>query len=908
MIGKRLGPYEVVAKLGEGGMGEVWRARDTRLKRDVAIKILPEAFATDPERLARFQREAEVLAALNHPHIAAIYGLEESAGTRALVMELVEGETLADRIARGPIPVDEVLPVARQITDALEAAHEQGIIHRDLKPANIKVRPDGTVKVLDFGLAKLSDAAGSAQPAAGSPHASMSPTITSPAIPGTMVGTILGTAAYMSPEQARGKPADKRSDIWAFGCVLFEMLTGTPPFDGEDIAVVLASVIKGEPDWTTLSPGVPAALRRLLRRCLEKDVSRRLQAIGEARITIADLMSGAREEAPVAAPAPVVTRREFWHRTIPIAAALIVVALLAGGGVWQATRPSTPPVIWTTLATSGASALVLQGTDRDIAITPDGSRIVYRGDGRLLVRALDQLEPTVLTGLGSTTRGVFISPDGQWIGLFGDGDSLKKVSITGGSPVTIAGTGGGGSRGATWSPDGSIVFSVNLSGGAGLLRVSESGGTPIVLTKPDRARGEGDHRWPEFLPGGQAVLFTITPASGPIENAQIAVLDLKTGTSKTLVRGGSHAHYLPTGHLVYGFNGTLRAVPFDLARLEVTGTPRPVLEKIFTTAGGAVDAMVAASGTLVYVTSGAGGGGQRVVMSVDRQGRSTTLPTLPPDSYRDVRVSPDGSKLALATLTDVWTYDFSRATPTRLTTDSASDTAPLWSPDGRRIIFKSTRDGYPVLYSRAADGAGSDERFFARANTLIDLRGVDWSRDGRQLLFDEVPPNAHCSIGQMSVEQPAQVKALVTNDSCNQKAAVSPDGRWMAYESFLSGRPEIYVERYPELGSRQQISTGGGHLPVWSRDGRELFFSGADDRQMFVVTLRSGTTLEVGRPQRLFEFPMAPNGGGPRPYDLTPDGRFIIIQGDQALGGGAAPGLVLVQNWTEELKRLVPLK
>jgi eukaryotic-like serine/threonine-protein kinase len=879
-------------------MGEVYRARDTRLKRDVAIKIVPESFAADPERLARFQREAEVLASLNHPNIAAIHGLEESDGTRALVMELVEGETLADRIARGAIPWDEALPLAKQIAEALEAAHERGIVHRDLKPANIKVRPDGTVKILDFGLAKLTESTTSNSP---DPSGlSMSPTITSPALV-SGAGVLLGTAAYMAPEQAKGRPADKRSDIWAFGAVLYEMLSGQRAFKGDDISDTLAAVLRQDIDWTALAPSTPASVRRLIARCLDRDAKRRLRDIGEARIALDDPAALARGDAggvPALAPP-----RSLLRRATPIAAALFVGALIAAGSVWLLTRPAPPSVVRTTVTTSGSTALALSGIDRDVAITPDGSRIVYRGTNQLLVRALNQLEPTVLSGLGAP-RGIFVSPDGQWIGFF-DGTTMKKVAITGGPPVAIAPAQGIGSRSATWGPDGTIIFATGAPA-TGLRRVSAAGGDSTVLTKPDRERGERDHREPEFLPGGGAVLFTITPING-IE--QIAVLDLQTGTSKVLIRDGSHAHYVSTGHLVYGVTGTLRAVAFDLGRLQVVGTPAPVLEGVVTTGLGptglgTADAAVAANGSLVYVPGRAGGARQQTVVSVNREGQAAPLPGLPPDSYRDVRVSPDGGRLALATEADVWTYDVVRATLSRLTTDAASDRSPLWTPDGQRIIFRSTRAGYPELFWRPADGTGREERLLSRGKELIDLYPSGWSPDGRQLLFTEAFP---CAIGQMAIEAPSNANVLVTSEGCNAHPAVSPNGRWIAYRSNVSGQNEIYVERYPELGNRQQISTGGGYVPLWSRDGRELFFLSPDGREMLAVPVQSGSTLVAGRPQVLFETATAVTVSG-RPYDVAPDGRFLIIRRVETEAGGTPSNMIVVLNWTEELKRLVPTK
>jgi len=885
-----------MSAIGAGGMGEVYRATDTNLGRQVAIKILPDAFAQDPERVARFEREAKTLASLSHPNIAIIHGLEKSRGTYALVMELVEGEDLSERIARGPIPIEEALLLARQIAEALEAAHEQGIIHRDLKPANIKVRPDGTVKVLDFGLAKLAESVSGTCPG----DVSISPTIASPSMM-TGAGVLLGTAAYMSPEQARGKTVDKRADIWAFGAVLYEMFSGQRAFKGDDIPDTLAAVLRQDIDWTALPASTPASVRRLIARCLDRDVRRRLRDIGEARIVLDDpasLPEGAAGGVPaLASPQP------LWRRATPIAAALLVGALLAAGSVSLLTRPAPPSVVRTTVTTSGSTTLTVSGIERDVAITPDGSRIVYRGPNQLLVRAINQLEPRVLSGLGAP-RGICVSPDGQWIGFF-DGTAMKKVAIGGGPPVTIGPVDGTGARSATWGPDGTIIFATGAPA-TGLRRVSAAGGDSTVLTKPDRERGERDHRWPEFLPGGGAVLFTITPFD--IDNPQIAVLDLQTGTSKVLIRGGSDAHYVPTGHLIYAVAGTLRAVAFDLGRLEVVGTPVPVLDGVVTTATGVAEVALAANGTLVYLPgSSRGAFSQQTVASVDRQGRISPLPGLPPDLYRDVRVSPDGGRLALATEADVWTYDVVRATLSRLTTDPASDRSPLWTPDGQRIIFRSTRARYPELFWRPADGTGRDEQLLARAKDLFDLYPSSWSLDGKQLLFTEGPSQGRCAIGQIAIDRPSDANVLVKNESCNAHAAVSPDGRWMAYRSNVSGQNEVYVERYPELGSRQQISTGGGYVPVWSRDGRELFFPSLDGRQMLAVQVRSGSTLVAGRPHVLFETAMGVSFSG-RPYDVAPDGRFLIIRSGQTeSGGGTASNLIVVQNWFEELKRLVPV-
>jgi len=892
--------FEVLSLLAAGAMGEVYRARDTKLGRAVAIKVLPRVFTSDPERLSRFEREARMLAAMNHPHIGAIYGVEEADGeTHALMLELVEGETLADRITRGPIPLDDALAIAKQIADALEAAHETGIIHRDLKPANIKVTPDGTVKVLDFGLAKIAHSESAPGHRA---DVTASPTIRSPATM-TGVGVLLGTAAYMAPEQAKGREADKRSDIWAFGCVLYEMLTGKRPFCGEDVRDTLANVVKIDPDWSALPSEIPPAIRTLLQGCLTKDRRRRVGDISTA-LFVLDKAESLATPVGTASPAPL-PRRLLPLRVAALATVVLVVAAVTGAAVWFATRPALPAVVRMMITTSGSTALTLSGQERDVAITPDGSRVVYRGNNQLLVRALNQLEPEVLSGLGAP-QGVFTSPDGKWIGFFDGVSLLKKVAITGGLPVTLCAI-QGVPLGATWSEDGTVIFATNAPT-TGLQRVSAAGGEPTMLTKPDRERGEGDHVWPEFLPGAAAVLFTITPANGSIENAQIALLDLRTGTSKVLIRGGSHAHYVSTGHLVYGVMGTLRAVAFDLGRLEVVGTPAPVLEGVVTTGFGAADVAVAANGSLVYVPGGVGSGGQQTIVSVDRQGRATPLPGLSLDSYRDVRVSPDGARLALATQNDVWIYDLTRATLSRLTTDPAPDTRPLWTPDGQRIIFTSRRAGYLELFWRPADGTGSDERLLARARDLIDLQAAGWSADGRQLLFTEVQPSHQCAIEQIAIERPSDASVLMKGAFCSWYPAVSPEGGWVAYDSNVSGREEIYIERYPELGNRQQISTSGGRVPVWSRDGRELFFGSLDGRQMLAVPVQSGTTLVAGRPQVLFEDAMVASLSF-RPYDIAPDGRFLIIRnGHTEAGGGTASNLIVVQNWTEELKRLVPTR
>jgi serine/threonine-protein kinase len=921
IAGTRLGPYEMVSALGAGGMGEVYRARDTKLHRDVAIKVLPESLAADADRLARFQREAQALASLNHPNIAHIHGLEESDGVRALVMELVEGEDLAQRIARGPIPIDEALPIARQIAEALEAAHEQGIIHRDLKPANIKVRPDAAVKVLDFGLAKLVES-GDAAPA-GRENLTQSPTITTPAM--TQAGMILGTAAYMSPEQARGKPVDRRADIWAFGCVLFEMITGRRPFDGELISDVLASVLKTEPNWRTLPVDTPSALERLLRRCLEKDPRRRLQAIGEARVQIDDLLSGAPEV--VGAPAPARAAR-LWRRVLPWSlTGMAVAALMLVLVLWAPWRPeaATPRLTRTTIAASGPVALTINGNDRDLALSPDGTHVVYVGNGgtQLFARALDALEPVpIATGTG--LRSPFISPDGQWVGFVSSvsGTTLHKVAITGGPPILLAHL-SGTLRGASWAADDAIIFATNNLQ-TGLQRVSAAGGPPEVLTDPDRAQGEADHLWPEVLPGGGAVLFTITSQIGALETAQVAVRDLRTGTQKILLRGGSDAHYVAGavrttrrgeregGHLVYVAAGTLRAIPFDPMRLETHGTAVPVLSRLITTATGAGDFAMAADGTLVYVDvpGGLAVANGRTLAWVDRAGKEESL-AAQPRAYQHPRLSPDGTRVALAVNdqeNDLWIWDLRRANLTRLTSDPGVDWFPVWTADDRRIIFSSNRSGQFNLWWQAADGTGGVERLTTSSKSQFPT-GI--TPDGTAVVFFEATTTGRPDLLQVALDGTHRVTPLLQTKFDKRNAIVSPDGRWLAYESNSSGATEIYVRPFPNVdGGQWQVSTEGGKMPLWARSGKELFYVSGDGALMRVFVEASGATWNAGTPVKLLERGYyAPSGYVGRTYDVSSDGQhFLMIKAPATDGSAAPPALIVVQHWDEELKRLVPTR
>jgi Tol biopolymer transport system component/tRNA A-37 threonylcarbamoyl transferase component Bud32 len=902
--GSRLGPYDIVAMIGAGGMGEVYRARDTKLNREVAIKVVPDRFASDRERLARFTREAQTLASLNHPNIAHIHGLEESGGVRALVMELVEGEDLAQRLRRGAIPLDEALSIAKQIAEALEAAHDQGVVHRDLKPANIKVRLDGTVKVLDFGLAKL------AHPEATAGHSDVtaSPTITSPARM-TGIGVILGTAAYMAPEQAKGGEADKRSDIWAFGCVLYEMLAGRRAFDGEDMTDVLGAVVRLEPNWEAISSDVPQPVRTLLQSCLVKERRQRVAAISTA-LFVLDKVASLAPPPGTAAAAPT-PRRPLWRRAAtPVAAALVACAM-AGTGVWFVMRPAHDRVTRTTIGVSGTSTLAINGGDRDLTITPDGSRVVYVGNQsrQLFVRALDALEPlAVFTG---APRGLFVSPDGQWIGFVDNVTTLKKVAVTGGPAVTLATLDGSGPRGAAWGPDDAVIVATN-SGATGLQRVDLASGRTTILTRPDRGQGEADHLWPELLPGGRVVLFTIAALTGGPDAGQVAALDLQSGTRTILVRGASHAHYMPSGHLIYAAAGTLWAVAFDVDRLKTRGTPVLAVPDVVTTTTGGVDAVVAGDGTLAYVSGRAGAGwAKRMLLWVDRQGRESPIPA-PPRAYSQPRLSPDGTRVAVAAQDqeiDIWVWDLGRIALTRVTFDSEFDNYPVWTRDGLRVIFSSQRSGVRNLFWQAADGTGTVERL---TDSPHQQNAVAVSPDGRRLIFTETVPKTGEDVMQLDLDETHRVTPLVQSSSIDRNGMVSPDGRWLAYESNESGRFEIFVRPYPEVNrGRWQASTTGGTRPLWAPNGQELLYASPTGALMRVGVERGPSWAETPPTQVVKEgYVTIPGSLSGRSYDIATDGgRFLLIKESRDADQTAAPAsLIVVQHWLEELKRLVPTK
>jgi len=908
--GARLGQYEIRSALGAGGMGEVYRARDAKLNRDVAIKVLPALFANDPERLTRFRREAQVLAALNHPNIAHIHGFEDANGIHALVMELVEGPTLAERVIQGAIPLPEALPIAKQIAEALAAAHEQGIIHRDLKPANVKVREDATVKVLDFGLAKLiaPEASGVA---AG--HVTQSPTVTSPAA--TLAGVILGTAAYMSPEQAKGRAADKRSDVWAFGAVFYEMLTGQRPFGGEDISDTLASVLKTEPDWNAFPSDVPPHLRMLIERCLTKDRRQRIADISTALFVMSESASLTSPTQVASGQMATAERRALWRRLLmPIAGAILLSAVV-GTAVWLNMRPGGARVTRFVISPMGAAVLVVDSQSRDLMITPDSTHVVYKGkagqtDTQFFVHPLDQLEPTPLGGPGRQPRAPFSSPDGRWIGFVEPVPiTLKKVAITGGPALELCRL-DGPSRGATWGDDDSIIFATAIPS-TGLQRVSSAGGEPTVLTKPSRERGENDHLWPQFLPGSTAVLFTITPTTGGVDASQVAVLDLSTGAQKIVMRGGSQAQYVSSGHLVYVAADTLRAVAFDLGRLETIGSGIPVVTQVVTMPNGTADFDIGRDGTLVYAAGGPGTAPARTLVWVDRQGREEAIAAAPPRPYLYPRLSPDGTRVALEIrdqANDVWVLNLARQTLTPVTSNPGIDQGPVWMPDGLRLVFTSSRDGGAgSLFWQAADGTGIAERLTESPNYQRPSAVLP---DGIRVLFWEAGGKTATDVMMLTLQKDRRVQALIQGPLVERNAEVSPDGQWLAYESNDSGQPQVFVRPFPDVNKEKiQVSTAGGVQPLWARNGEELFYV-APAGMLMSVPVKPGTTWTGGTPTRLIEAPYFRGGGGndSRMYDVSPDGkRFLMIKQDISANQPSAR-IVVVQGWLEELKRLVPTK
>ena len=884
-IGDRIAHYDVTALIGEGGMGQVYQATDTKLNRQVALKILPEAFATDPDRLARFQREAQVLASLNHPNIAAIHGLEDSEGTKALVLELVEGPTLAERIAKGPIPIDEALPVATQIAEALEAAHEAGVIHRDLKPANIKVRDDGTVKVLDFGLAEAVDTAPAGDP-------DQSPTLTAAA---TQMGVIMGTAAYMSPEQATGRAVDRSADVWAFGVVLFEMLTGERAFTGETVAHVLASVLKSDTDLTRLPAGVPDRFRELLGRCLERDLRRRLRDIREIRLAIEGASTAPVSDTAVGSG----EARSGWRRALPYA-----LSVAAGGAaVWavasvyssQAPSPAGPlPVVRTTITLpDGQRQPNLLGLP--LAISPDGTRLVYvaqsRGSTDLYLRRLDSFEGVKIPDTENADI-PFFSPDGEWVGFFPAG-ALKKVSLSGGSAQTIT-RGTGEAYGASWGPDDTIVF--NPAIGAGLWRVSAVGDGLEQLTQPNVDEGLGyGHVWPQHLPDGRRVLFTVWGGG----TGATSILDLETGRwdPSGLRVGVEAAQYLPSGHVLFveedvGRGVFVSRVNQGLNAMAADRVPFLSDVRVWPSHSSRPFLTVSRTGTVVYVREP---DAPKALGWVDRQGVFTPILNDIERRFRP-RLSPDGQRALVQGEGDLWIAHLARGSITPLRTGdehSTNDIMPVWSPDGTSVTWSSNRAGRWDVWDGPAEGGVGGRRLGGQ----VDQFPGNWSSDGRLLTVLLSHPTTGWDIW-MQVGGGETTPVVVTEFN-EWGAVISPNGQWLAYVSDQSGKNQVYVRAYPD-GDLIPVSRDGGDEPVWSPDERELFFRNAD--QMLAVTVAADAGFSVSEPVLLFEQPYERGylGWGAY-YDVAPDGERFLMVADSS-----ATELQVIQNAFEELDGPVP--
>ncbi len=888
--GSRLGPYEVVAPIGAGGMGEVYRAKDTKLGREVAVKVLPAAFAQDPERLARFEREARVLASLNHPNIAHLYGFESAridggSSVHFLAMELVGGEDLSQRLKGGAVPFDEAIAIGRQIAEALEAAHEKGIVHRDLKPANVKLTTEGKVKVLDFGLAKAyaADSTGGS-----SPEVSHSPTMTRQ---GTEAGMILGTAAYMSPEQARGKVVDKRADIWAFGVVLYEMLTGTRLFAGETVSDVLAAVLRAEIDWKALPQGVPSEIRRLIGRCLERDPRNRLHDIADARITIDETLRGGTDSGASSSPVHEASTRASilpWG----IAAVAVIAAIALGlRGQSPAGPEPRPPVTFGVLTPpehfltrSQLPILDLSADGRTLLFVAEGSEssgIFRRTFGRLAVARIAGTEGA---------ENPLLSPDGRWIAFF-SGGMLRKVPVEGGTPILVAKA--LAPRGASFAPDGSLVFAPLYTGG--LFRVAGSGGEPVPLTRVDAAKGERSHRWPQVLPDGRTVIFTVGNSASPgnYDGSNVEAQSLETGERRIILKGAKMARYTALGYLLFQRGETLLAAAFDSSTLKVTGEPFALQEGVGGDPSSGAGYFSVSQGGVVAIVPEASIPKTRVLVLVDSKGKETAL-DVAPASFFHPRFSPDGTKIAVAigggsaSDDDIFILDVASQRIRRLTFGQGHG-FPTWSPDGRRVLFTNGRSGETGMGMKAADGSGED---------IVVLKSSEfhltdsWHPDGRRLAITDATRSIDIQL--FDTAPGGKMTPLFASPSAGESAAAfSPDGRYIAYQTTETGTDEVVVETFPVGGGKWQISTGGGQMPAWSRDGRALYF--VSGQSIMAVDVDTRSVFSPGAPRVLFTGPYDLRTVIQRNYDVGPGGRFLMVkrQGSAA----ASAELVVLDGW-----------
>jgi serine/threonine-protein kinase len=896
--GTRLGSYEVIAAIGAGGMGEVYRARDTRLNRDVALKILPDAFAADPDRLARFTREAQTLAALNHPNIAQIHGIEDGPAeggryARALVMELVEGPDLAQRITQGPLPFDEALVIARQVADALESAHDSGIVHRDLKPSNIKVRDDGMVKVLDFGLAKAFEQSGPPS------SLSMSPTVLSPAVTG--VGMIVGTAAYMAPEQAKGKSVDKRADIWAFGVVFYEMLTGRGLFEGETVSEVLAAVIMREPELSSLPSTVPAHVKQLIARCLVRDPKLRLRDIGEARL----VLDGA--GSPVAAPSEAQPQRSATGRLLAVATAILAVALGAMTVAWWYASTAAPAPLTRFEVHPPDKVLIGLDSRPSVAMSPDGSTLAYvaRTDGtsHIYLRSRGDLASRVVPGTDNATNPVF-SPDGRQIAFFADG-ALRHTTLDGVvTDVIRIGDTDAPRRGLAWLADGRLVYSpIAVSA---LVAVDSTGGTPQPLTTLDEKKGERTHRWPFALPGGKAVLFTVGGLGSPdnYDTSTIEVVEVATGARHVVLQGASSARYVSTGHLLFARGASVYAVPFDVDRLTTSGAPVQVLQGVNgDTTTGALHLSAGEDGTVAYVPGSTEGGSSRL-MWVDRTGEARAL-SLPEGLYFDPRLSPDGSRVAVAWQTpsagsqDIWVGDLARNTFTRISF-SGNTATPVWSADGKTLYYSfiDPKGGRASIMRKPADGSRDEEQVVS-VDARAYLQAV--SRDETSAIVNFTPKGGIGDIVRVGLSADAKPEPLVATKFDELESSLSPDGRWLAYVSDETGRFEIYVRDLSPNGARWQLSTLGGEEPHWSADGRELYYR--NGTMLMMVSVAGKETLEPKTPVVLFTGLHDLRSDTGLSYDVDSKGRgFLMVRLSEE---NTTSSIIVILNWFDELRRLM---